>query len=93
MKKLNEVMAALPPLEEHGELEKSLPYPCSEFADPPITLAEARAIDLGRDTAICRYHGGQFTHLCVDGNVYFCAIGKQCWRYTRQPSDFLRPLP
>jgi hypothetical protein len=73
--------------------EDALPYPRSGLADPPITAAEARAVDLGRDTTVCRWHKGEFTHLCIDGKIYFCAVGRQYWRYKRQPSDFFRPLP
>jgi hypothetical protein len=73
--------------------DETLPYPRSELADPPITAAEARAVDLGRDTTLCRWHRGQFTHLSVDGHVYFCPVGRQYFRYMKQLSDSLRPLP
>ena len=86
--KLSELMGA--PARE--ELKEPLPYPCSELADPPITIAEARAVDLGRDTTVCRWHNGQFPHLRVDGRVYFCAVGRQFFRHSEQPSDFLKPL-
>jgi hypothetical protein len=46
-------------------------YPCSELAEPPITDEEAEAVDLGRDTTLCRLHRGQYTHLNLDGRVYF----------------------
>ncbi len=72
--------------------EESLSYPCSALADPPITIAEARAVDLSRDTTVCRWHKGEFTHLCVPGKVYFCSPGGMYWRYDKQPSGFLRPL-
>ena len=75
------------------ELRWTLPYPASSLADPPITLSEALAVDLGRDTTICRWHRGQYTHLNADGNVYFCPIGRMYWRHTKRPSEFLRPLP
>jgi hypothetical protein len=87
--KLSDLNAGSGPRES---AEESLPYPCSELADPPITIAEARAVDMGRDTTLCRWHRGQFTHLNADGAVYFCPVGRQYWRYTKQPSDFLRPL-
>jgi hypothetical protein len=67
-------------------------YPRSTLADPPITDAEAEAVDLGRDTTLCRLHGGQLVHLNVDGKVYYCAKGCMYFRYTRQPSELLRPL-
>jgi|SRR6516162_4956023 hypothetical protein len=70
----------------------TLPYPASSLADPPITAAEAWAVDLGRDTTICRWHRGQYTHLNIDGRVYFCPIGRSYWRYTTQPNEFLKPL-
>jgi hypothetical protein len=86
--KLSELLRA--PVSE--ELEDPLPYPRSELAEPAITIAEARAVDLARDTTVCRWHRGQHTHLNVDGKVYFCPIGQMYWRYTRQPSGFLKPL-
>jgi hypothetical protein len=67
-------------------------YPCSTLAEPPITDAEAEAVDLGRDTTLCRLHRGQHTHLNFDQKVYFCPTGRMFWRYTRRPSEFLRPL-
>ena len=86
--KLSELEAELP-----GEGTKwTLPYPASSLADPPITLAEALAVDLGRDTTLCRLHRGQLTHLNEDGKVYFCPIGRRFWRYTKQPNEFLRAL-
>jgi hypothetical protein len=69
-----------------------LPYPASSLADPPIALAEALAVDLGRDTTLCRRHRGEFTHLNFNGKVYFCPVGRMYWRYTKRPSEFLRPL-
>ena len=88
--KLSELNAGSPPSES---AEECLQYPRSELADPPITAAEARAVDLGRDTTLCRWHKGQFTRLNVDGKVYFCPLGRQYWRYTKQPSGFMKPLP
>jgi hypothetical protein len=87
--KLSELNAGRAPSES---VEESLPYSRSELADPAITIAEARAVDLGRDTAVCRWHKGDFTHLNADGKVYFCPVGRQYWRYTKQLSAFLRPL-
>jgi len=84
--KLSEIRAPAP----EEELEEPLPYPCSELADPPITAAEARAVDLGRDTTVCRWHRGQHTHLNVDGHVYFCPIWRMYWRYIKQPSGSLK---
>jgi hypothetical protein len=66
-------------------------YPRSTLAEPPITDAEAEAVDLARDTTLCRLHRGQFGHLNVDGRVYFCPVGRMFWRYTKRPSEFLRP--
>jgi hypothetical protein len=45
----------------------SLTYPRSSLAEPAITIAEALAVDLGRDTTICRWHRGQYTHLNTEG--------------------------
>ena len=64
----------------------------SSLADPPITLAEALAVDLAQATTLCRLHRGQHTHLNVDGRVYFCPIGRIYWRHTKRPSEFLKPL-
>jgi hypothetical protein len=72
--------------------ESKWPHPVSSLADPPVTLAEALAVDLGRDTTICRWHRGQLTHLNVEGKVYFCATGRMYFRHTKLPSEFLRPL-
>ena len=85
--KLSELQSGL-----REEPEQS-PYRCSELAEPAITLAEARAVDLARDTTVCRWHRGQQTHLNVDGKVYFCPIGGMYWRYTKQASEFLKALP
>lgn len=85
--KLSDIRAPAP-----DELEEPLPYPCSELAEPSITVAEARAVDLARDTTVCRWHRGQHTHLNTDGAVLYCPIGEMLWRYTKQPSEFLRPL-
>lgn len=67
-------------------------YPCSSNAEPPITNEEAEGVDLGRDTTICRLHRGRLTHLNEDGKVYFCAKGGMLFRYTKRPSEFMRPL-
>jgi len=61
--KLSEVMRA--PVQD--ELEEPLPFPGSELAEPAITIAEAGAVDLSRDTTVCRWHRGQHTHLNTDG--------------------------
>jgi hypothetical protein len=70
----------------------ALPYPASSLADPPITLAEALAVDPAQETTLCRLHRGQHIHLNLDGQVYFCPIGRMYWRHTKKPSEFLRPL-
>jgi hypothetical protein len=85
--KLSELNAGNGPSED-----ESLPYPRSGLADPPITIAEARAVDLGRDTTVCRWHKGEFTHLCIDGKVYFCALGGRFWRYTNAGAGMYAPL-
>jgi hypothetical protein len=72
--------------------ESEWPYPASSLADPPITLAEALAVDLGRDTTLCRRHRGQYTHLNVDGKVYFCAKGRTYFRHSKLPTEYLKPL-
>ena len=85
--KLSERTGAAAPREEWP-----LPYPASTLAEPPITLAEARAVDLGQDTTRCRRHMGEYTHLSLDGKVYFCAVGRMLFRHSKLPSEFLRPL-
>jgi hypothetical protein len=87
--KLGDVAAGTAQVEES---KWTLPYPASSIAEPAITLAEALAVDPGRDTTICRWHGGQHTHLSIAGKVYFCGLGRQYYRHTRQLSEFLRPL-
>ena len=67
-------------------------YPASSLSDPPITLAEALAVDLERDTTRCRVHRGEFTHLSVEAKVYFCAIGRMYFRHSKLLSEFLKPL-
>jgi hypothetical protein len=67
-------------------------YPASALADPPITLAEGLAVDLAQDTTLCRLHRGQHTQLNIDGRVYFCPVGRMFWRYSKRPSEFLKPL-
>jgi hypothetical protein len=69
-----------------------LPYPSSELAEPQITPDEARAAE----TAICRWHKGMIAHSPiesdVEGKTFFCPIGRQYWRYTKQISGFVKPL-
>jgi hypothetical protein len=72
--------------------EWTLPYPASSLADPPVTPAEALAVDVSQETTLCRLHRGQLIHLNEDGKVYFCPVGRRFWRYTKRPSEFLRPL-
>jgi hypothetical protein len=88
--KLSELNAGNAPSESSAE---SLPYPRSELAAPSITAAEALAVDLGRDTTPCRRHGGQFTHLNIDGKAYFCSMGRMYYRHSKQLSELLKPLP
>jgi hypothetical protein len=66
-----------------------LPYPRSSLAEPPIATDEARAADI----AICRYHKGLITQTGdQDGRVFFCPIGREYWRYTKQVSGMFKPL-
>jgi hypothetical protein len=67
-------------------------YPRSSLAEPPITTEEAQSVDLATDTTVCRRHGGRLTHLNAEGAVYFCPVGQQLWRYSKQLNEFLRPL-
>jgi len=70
----------------------TLPFPASSLAEPPINPAEAMAVDLGCDTTLCLRHPREYTYLNTDGKVYFCPVGRMYWRYSKQPSEFLRPL-
>jgi len=87
--KLSEFFAVSTP----ETLEDRLPFPRSEIADPPIAMDEARAAD----TAICRRHNGRIktdpTQGDVEGRVYFCPIGRQYWRYSKQGGGFLNLPP
>jgi hypothetical protein len=69
-----------------------MPYPRSPLAEPPITSEEAGSVDLATNTTVCRWHGGQLTSLNAEGKVYFCPIGRQYWRFSKQLCDFFRPL-
>jgi len=61
----------------------------SNLARPPVTDQEAA----GADTAICRNHKGLIRELGdKEGTVFFCPIGRQYWRYTKQVSAFNTPL-
>jgi hypothetical protein len=76
-----------------GEVsESTLPYPRSDLADPPITEEEART---AKDSN-CPRHGGLILASPLpedrDGTVFFCGVGRQYWRYTKQASGFMRPL-
>lgn len=45
------------------------------------------------DTAICRIHNGLINQTGDrEGSVWFCPIGGQFWRYTKEVSGFNRPL-
>jgi hypothetical protein len=96
VKKLRDAMAELSSVEEAAapsvlQAEPAPRYPCSSLADPPITPAEARAVNPAVDTTLCRLHGGQLTHLLVDGGVYLCARGQMLFRNTKRPNESLRP--
>ncbi len=73
--------------------EEELPYPRSSFAKPPITAEEAKAAE----HAICRLHHGHISHTRVssdtDGKVLYCPRGRMYWRFTKQLSAFMKPLP
>jgi hypothetical protein len=72
--------------------ESEWPYLASSLAEPPITLAEAQAVDLGRDSTVCRWHGGRFSHLSIEGHVYYCPVGRMLFRHSKLPSEALKPL-
>lgn len=78
--------------DEHSTLQEE-PFEASSLAEPPITIEEVReARQRGDHETVCRCHKGQFTHLNTDGAVYFCTIGRQWWRYSRQLSGMYAPL-
>jgi hypothetical protein len=56
-------------------------------------LDEARAAE----TSTCSWHDGRIKAdplpSDVDGNVYFCPLGRLYWRYTKRDDAFHRPLP
>jgi hypothetical protein len=74
-------------------LDNALPYQRSEIADPAISVAEARAAD----TAVCCWHNGRIktdpVQTDVEGRVYFCPIGLQYWRYSKERKGFLNLPP
>lgn len=86
--KLSDLRA--PPAAE--EYEEQLPYPCSSFADPPITPEEA----LAAETANCRRHRGLIATAPlpseVHGRVFFCGVGREYWRYDSHQSGMYAPL-
>ena len=43
-------------------------------------------------TTLCLRHRGEYTYLNTHGKVYFCPIGRMYWRYSKMPSEFLKPL-
>lgn len=68
-----------------------LASPASELATPPIHPTEA----VGCKTAVCRVHGGHrfgANYGDKEGDVLFCALGLQYWRYTKQASGMHAPL-
>lgn len=72
-----------------AEPVEPLPYPRSDIADPPIAEAEARAAQ----DSICRHHKGLICQTGdVEGTVFFCPIGREYWRYTKQTSGMFKPL-
>ena len=76
--------------ETPAKADEKLPYPRSDAADPAITVEEARAAQ----TSICRLHNGLIRETGdKDGAVFFCPIGRQYWRYTKQDSGMYAPLP
>lgn len=70
----------------------TLPHPRSDLADPPIALEEARTAD----TAVCRAHRGTIAHFPgasdTEGKVFFCPVGGQYWRYSKQQTGMYAPL-
>jgi hypothetical protein len=72
-----------------GAPEEKLPYPRSDLAEPAITMEEARSAT----DAICRYHKGLIRQTGdKDGSVFFCPIGRQYWRYSKQIDGMFKQL-
>jgi hypothetical protein len=61
----------------------------SELARPPIQSHEIKDVE----TAICRNHKGLISGAVErEGSVWFCPIGKEFWRYSKQQNGFNTPL-
>jgi len=69
-----------------------LPYARSELAEPPISIAEAKAAT----ETVCRYHKGIVGQpggaKDAEGTVFLCPVGRQYWRYTKQAGGMFKPL-
>ena len=72
--------------------DDKLPFARSELAEPPISIAEAKA---ARET-VCRYHKGIVGQpggaKDAEGTVFLCPVGRQYWRYTKQTGGMFSPL-
>lgn len=61
----------------------------SDLARPPIQQVEVEHCD----TAICPHHKGLIRETGdTEGTVFYCPIGRQWWRYSKQLSAFTAPL-
>lgn len=88
--KLSELSGNAAPQEDSAD--SPLPYPTSSVADPPITVAEARA---AKDS-ICPFHNGLVRETGdVEGRVFWCPVGGTYWRWTKNPANagMYAPLP
>jgi len=61
----------------------------SDLARPPIQPRETHDVE----TAICRNHKGLINVTGdTEGRVFFCPIGREFWRYSKQVNGFNTPL-
>lgn len=61
----------------------------SDLARPPIQPHEIEGVE----TAICRNHKGLISVTGDrEGSVWYCPIGREFWRYSKQVNGFNTPL-
>ncbi len=80
-----------------GERADISPFDASSLADPPITAEDVRIAQASGDyTTVCRWHKGHISHsptsADTEGRVFYCPIGRQWWRYSKQVSGLYAPL-
>jgi hypothetical protein len=69
--------------------QRKLEFPVDDKAEPPISMEEAHAAG----SALCPRHGGLIGQRGdKEGMVFLCTDCWMYWRYSKQPSRFLKPL-